>query len=757
MFKRLLINDFKKNKLVTLATCIFMAVSAALIGLTVLLFGSLLNSIDNLMSTAKTPDFLQMHSGEINEEELKAFALSRDETDTMQIAKFLNIENSLISIGDRSLSDSTQDNGLCIQSEYFDYLVGMDNEIIEAKEGEVYVPVCYKSEYDVTIGQTMDIGGEKLKVAGFLRDSQMNSMMASSKRFLVSNVDYEKLKDIGSEEYLIEFLMKDGSNADAFSTAYVNAGLPSNGPTITGPLIKMMNALSDGMMIIVILLGSVIVLLIALTCIRYIVMTGMEKDRREVGMLKAIGVSKKDRIRLYLSKYIFLSATGAAVGFILSLIISRPLSKQMTELYGPGGNSVLMMIETILGIALTEAIILLSVRRILKKYEKISAVDALRGTTGEKKRKGGNYAVISIIVAWAIFIIIVPRNIANTISSEKFVTYMGVGNSQIRMDVRQTKDINAKTLELLNSVKEDSDVNEYALMQTKNLRAVLPDETRVNLLVEFGKQDVFPLTYIDGNEPLRNGEISLSKLNADELGIGIGDAITLDINGKDETYNVCGIYSDITNGGKTAKVYEDLQSNVTDDGEPVVWSVIYITLNDSSLIEPWISKYKETFQGEEGAVKIVDVKQYMDGTYGQTISRIKLASTVSLLAALLIIFIVVLLFIRLAIWQERNDNSLKKALGIKTFDIKTSYIKKAAIYVAIGIVAGIILGNILGQQIAGMMLGSLGASGFKFIVDPFTVYAVIPSLVLVTAMLAVLNSLREINSIKAYECCVGRE
>ncbi|MBO4376632.1 MAG: ABC transporter permease, partial [Lachnospiraceae bacterium] len=236
MFKRLLINDFKKNKLVTLATCIFMAVSAALIGLTVLLFGSLLNSIDNLMSTAKTPDFLQMHSGEINEEELKAFALSRDETDTMQIAKFLNIENSLISIGDRSLSDSTQDNGLCIQSEYFDYLVGMDNEIIEAKKGEVYVPVCYKSEYDVTIGQTMDIGGEKLKVAGFLRDSQMNSMMASSKRFLVSNVDYEKLKDIGSEEYLIEFLMKDGSNADAFSTAYVNAGLPSNGPTITGPL-----------------------------------------------------------------------------------------------------------------------------------------------------------------------------------------------------------------------------------------------------------------------------------------------------------------------------------------------------------------------------------------------------------------------------------------------------------------------------------------------------------------------------------------
>lgn len=36
----------------------------------------------------------------------------------------------------------------------------------------------------------MRIGTEELTVAGFLRDSQMNSMMASSKRFLVSETDF---------------------------------------------------------------------------------------------------------------------------------------------------------------------------------------------------------------------------------------------------------------------------------------------------------------------------------------------------------------------------------------------------------------------------------------------------------------------------------------------------------------------------------------------------------------------------------------
>ena len=66
MKKRMLINDFRKNKLVTLATCVFMAVSACFIGLAVLLAGSLLTSIDDLMAAAETCDFLQMHAGAVD-------------------------------------------------------------------------------------------------------------------------------------------------------------------------------------------------------------------------------------------------------------------------------------------------------------------------------------------------------------------------------------------------------------------------------------------------------------------------------------------------------------------------------------------------------------------------------------------------------------------------------------------------------------------------------------------------------------------
>ena len=63
MYGRMIINDIKTNKLVSAAACIFMAVTAMLLGLSILLYLSLGDSIDSLMSKAETPDFLQMHAG----------------------------------------------------------------------------------------------------------------------------------------------------------------------------------------------------------------------------------------------------------------------------------------------------------------------------------------------------------------------------------------------------------------------------------------------------------------------------------------------------------------------------------------------------------------------------------------------------------------------------------------------------------------------------------------------------------------------
>ncbi|NLD87441.1 MAG: ABC transporter permease [Clostridiales bacterium] len=756
MKKRLIINDFKANKLVTVSTCIFMAASAMLLGLSILLFGSLSSSIDSLMIKAQTPDFLQMHTGEIDEGQIASFSENRSDVEAMQICRFLNLQNSQLTIGGKSLIDNTQDNGLCCQSPLFDFLIDAENRRIQPDPGEVYVPVCYRTEYGLKTGDIMRINTEKLSVAGFLRDSQMNSMMASSKRFLVNESDYEKMKILGSEEYLIEFKLKKGSDTNAFSTAYEDAGLPGNGPTITYPLIKMMNALSDGMMILVILLVSTVVLFISILCIRYMILTQLEKDKREIGMLKAVGVSKKDIRGLYFSKYLLLSVIGCLVGVIAAVIAAEPLGTQMRELYGDAGNKSLIYLLMVLGSLAAEGIILLSVYRTLGKMEKMSAIQVLYGH-GYFGKKKNLYLPIGIITAAALFMILVPWNIKSTIAAPEFVTYMGIGESQIRIDIRQTDDVEKTAKAAAKEIKRDDLVRDYTLMHTGSYKTVLPDGASYNLMIENGDHGRFPVRYIEGRYPDTADEIALSILNSKEMNVNVGDTIRVykdlgDNHKSPVSCKVCGIYSDVTNGGKTAKACLD----GFEDKTPVMWSVIYLSLKDENLADTWVENYREKYSALDDGIKTVKISDYIMGTYGQTIRNIKKAAIMSVISSCLILFVVMLLLLRLVIWRERSGSSLKKALGFTSAGIKGEYLKKTFKYILPGIVIGVFAGIVPGQSLAGILLGSMGAYGFCFIINPMAVFVAAPAVIAMAAALAIWASLEEVGRIHAYECLGAR-
>jgi putative ABC transport system permease protein len=247
---------------------IFIAAAAMLVSLTAILGVNLPGAIDTLMTRAKTPHFMQMHSGEINTARLTAFAEQNGNVDEFQVLEFLNVDGARIILNGNSLAESVQDNGFSMQSEKFDYLLDLDGNAINVSDGELYVPISYMKDGTVKVGDKAVVAGRNFTVAGFLRDSQMNSLLASSKRFLVSKNDYAEIKNFGSTEYLIEFRLKDLSTLSAFEAAYTTAGLEANGPTITYPLFKMLNAISDGMMIGIILLISALVVAIAFMCIR---------------------------------------------------------------------------------------------------------------------------------------------------------------------------------------------------------------------------------------------------------------------------------------------------------------------------------------------------------------------------------------------------------------------------------------------------------------------------------------------------------
>ena len=751
MNKRMILNDLESNRIVSAATFLFMAVTAMLLGLSVFLFANLSDSIDRLMTEAKTPHFLQMHSGELNEGQLRAFSQKRKDTEAMQICTFLNLQNSQLAIGSESLENNMQDNGICCQSEKFDFLVDAENKVIQPAEGEVYVPVCYRKEYEIEAGDIMKISDEELTVAGFLRDSQMNSMMASSKRFLVNETDYERLRSLGSEEYLIEFRLAEGSDINAFATAYKDAGLPDNGPTITYSLIRMMNALSDGMVILIILLISIVVLFISILCIRYIILTQIEKDKPEIGMMKAVGISGKDIGKLYFSKYLFLSAAGCIAGIILALATGKPLGAHMKELYGNAGNTGMIYSAMILGALAAEGILLLSVHLNIRRTDKMSAVEALYGINSHTKKN--LWLPATVITAAAMFMILVPWNMRSTLSAPEFVTYMGIGDSQIRIDIGQTDNVEKRAAAAAEAIEQDGRVSEYALMQTGSYKTVLPDGSSYNLMIENGDHSRFPVRYTEGRYPEKESEIALSVLNAEEMGLKTGDTIivsrkTEDGNPAEVNCTVCGIYSDITNGGKTAKAC----MKDPEDKTPVMWSIIYLSLVDDRTAKEWAGEYQQKYASSEDGVRVTLISDYLRGTYGHTIMNISKASIVTALMSCVILFAVILLFLRLVLWRERRDSSLRKALGFTSSDISKEYLRRALMYTLPGIAIGIFAGIVPGQSLAAMLLRSMGAYSFHFIIEPAVVFAAAPAAILAVALIAAAISLMEVKRIKAFEC-----
>lgn len=770
MIKRLIWNDIKHNRLSCAAAVFFMAVSAMLLALAVLLCSGLLGAIDNLMDLSQAPDYMQMHaqsdipakrsedSQGLAVETISSFAGNRKEIREWQISRFLNLDNSKITLRGRSLADSTQDNGLCVQGERFDYLLDTENQMPEILPGEVYVPVCYRALYELAEGDIMAIGNQELVIAGFIRDAQMNSMMASSKRFLVSAEDYERIKESGmtrtdgltdcpaqgrqAEEYLIEFLLNEGADINSFADAYAAADLPANGPVVTKPLVRMMNALSDGTMILIIFLVSAVILLISMLCIRFLCLTQMERERREMGMLKALGVDGAGIRRIYFSKYLLFSACGAFTGLSAAFLLKVPLEKQIRELYGASPGGMKAVITAFLAVFLTEGIILLSVRKALKRTERLSALESLFAA---RQRKTGleQYIVIALVAAACIFLALVPRNLYSTMSDPEFVTYMGIGGGEIRMDVRQTGNIDLVTERIADALKRDSQVERFAVLRTGSVRAALRDGRSVSLTVETGDHSIFPVNYSDGTLPARKGEIALSAMNAGELGLNVGGTLQLITDGKPADYTVCGIYSDITNGGRTAKVFG------AEESAPTMWSILYVSLKNPEGKEHWMARYRQM------GADVTDIQDYVRETYGQTLRQLRMAFLAVLELAVSVMVVVVMLFMRLIVEKERYVISLHKALGFTCKDMKKVYFFKGLIPVILGLIVGLSAGILFGERICALVLSFFGADSFRFVISWDWILAFISAALLGAASCAVLVGIAGIRQIGAFECCHG--
>jgi len=768
MLVRVIRNDVLRSKAVTLTTMLFVAAAAMLVALAATLVVNLSGAIDTMMTRAKTPHFMQMHAGELDAARMAAFVERNEHVADFQVLEFLNLDGSQFVFAGGSLAGSVQDNGLSVQSERFDFLLDLDGNAIAVSDGQIYVPITYMQDGTARVGDTVNVAGRPLTIAGPLRDSQMQPLLSSSKRFLVSSDDFAALEPRGSVEYLIEFRLHDLATLGAFQDAYVAAGLEANGPTITYPFFRVINGLSDGLMIAVILLISVLVIAIAFLCIRFTLQAKIEDDYREIGVMKAIGMRVSDIKRIYLAKYAFIAAAGCLIGYGLSFLFQDALLANIRLYMGESESAAWAPFLGLIGVALVFVAITGFVYAALGRFHTIPAAEAIRfgvsqdAPSGNKRfrlsenhRLGANaflglkdvlvrrklFTTMLIVLVLSAFIIIMPRSLHNTISSRSFITYMGVGDIDLRLDVQQTDDVSAKTAEIAAALEHDAAVSRFVVLTTKAIEARSSDGSAVRIVVELGDHSVFPLSYAAGRQPTTDHEIALSVLSAREMGKTVGDVVPVVVAGQVRDLTVSGIYSDVTNGGKTAK------AAFADDGADTMWSAVGVELSDAALVDEKSAEYAARF----GYAKVSGMDDFVSQTYGPTIAAVGTASYASTGVSLVITALITLLFMRMLISKDRYTIAVLKSLGFTAADIKTQYLVRSVFVLVIGVLLGTVLANTLGQSLAGAVIGSFGASSFAFVVNPLEAYLIAPALMALSVLLATVFGTLDAGTIQVSE------
>jgi putative ABC transport system permease protein len=604
-------------------------------------------------------------------------------------------------------------------------------------------------------------------ITAFSRDSQMNPAIASSKRFLIHEQDYASLREyIDETEYLVEFLLVDDSQISTFASAYQASDLPQTGPAVDQGLFRILNTLSDGLVAGVVILMSLLLIVIAILSLRFTLLATIEEDTKEIGVMKAIGIAHSDIKRIYLAKYVVMGAAAALLGYLTSLLLNQVLTANVLLYIGSASKSVLQTALPLVAASSIFLIVTISCVVILRRFNNISAVEALRsGSVGESMRsipmlnlKRGRalninaylgvrdvlqrsrlYGLLAFVFFFCAVIIIIPIHFLTTIQSPTFISYMGTGQSDIRIDLRQSEDVADRFDSTVAYLTADPDVAKLSPLVTSQFTIMQSDGTLETLNIETGDFSLFPLDYVKGTAPQQENEIALSFLNAGEMEKQIGDTVTLVIEGQEREMVVSGIYQDITNGGRTAK------ATLPYNPQTVIWYTVNLNLASDANIEEKVLEYSQIFDPGRGT----DMASFVSQTVGNTVQQLKTVTVVTVVVGLALSVLITSLFMMMLITKDTNQIAIMRSLGFSLRHIRTQYLTRALFLLAFGIVLGTLFSNTLGQQLVSVVFSLQGASRIRFVIDPLQAYVMYPLLLMftvaVTTILSTRSGIKETN------------
>lgn len=772
----LIIKDLKRNKSINFILFLFIVFSSTLIVLSSILGSQTILSIQELYRVADPPHFLQMHKGEFDMKSLDAFMSGREDVIDWQVVETISISSDAITIekadGNINLSDFKLDIGLVKQNERRDLLLDYNHQKVQIAKGEIGIPILMKSMYDIQLGDRMVISNGAFSrsfiVSEFVLDAQMNSPLTSSTRILLSDEDYQSMYgNFGESEYLIEAYFKDNTQGSAFKTFYENAEMPQNGQAVTYQIIFLLSAMTDIIMVFILIFASVLVILVSFICLRFTILSTLEEELMEIGTMKAIGFSYKHIRSVYLDKYRLLTLIGMFTGLLIAFGLNDLVSHHIETTFGKLQTSVTTVVLSVLATTLIYVITLTFCRSVLRKIKKLTVVETLvygegldRGRKPLKTNKLAflkiksvnvllsikevlfhfkKWLTVFLVVSISFVLMSLPSNLLRTFEHRQFITYMGSSVEDILVQVEESERLEENYALVKKVLDADDTVANYYESRKIRVKALLENETLLNLDIDSGSEAGDELKYLTGGAPKGESEIAISYLNAEAMEKATGDTLKLIYGNEVRDFVISGVYQDVTSGGLTAKSKHDFSGI---ESKRYAFSV---NIKEGTDIE---GKAEAWSQMMGYGISVDSMDTFINQTLGGVIKQLRSIVLATSVLGVSLAALITLLFLKLRLIKDYSEISILKAIGFSYEDLRLQYLMKTGISAFLGALFGIVVTRGFGEGLINIILGfsGLGIKKITLMSNLFTDFAIYPLALLTVVSLTTLYVIGQIKN-----------
>ena len=788
---RILKKDLKRKKSINIILLIFIALATTFIVSSINNMTIILNATDDFLELAGISDQLLITMSGTKEEnehdrKIRQFLENQKNVESFYIDDIMWLGDANIKWEGRN--DITISTGCIIskfnvnQQKFFDK---DNNEITNIEDGTIYISRNVMESHNIKINDVVCLKDEygyskRLTVVGYHKDAFLGSSLMGQERFIISENDYNDLEENARIPYSYgKIYSVYVDDLEAYEEECYEADLKTlffcNQDTVKATYII------DIVVAAIILLVSICLIVISILMLRFTISFTISEDYKEIGILKAIGLRNSSIRTIYTFKYIIISVVGTLIGAIASVPFGKfMIQKAMAGMVISLTNRV--MVNILLSVLVAIIVIFfayLSTRRI----KKMTPMDAIRsGNTGERfgkksllklygtKRNTNMFMALNdilcdfkkYIILFAtsiigIWLVIMPVNSANTLSSEKVVPWFGMIKSDLYLNNSDkmieligegNKDVYMDYLkEIENELEaEGIEVDRVFSEAFFRLNIRYGDVSYTSMALQGLNTSVDEYEYLEGEVPTKDNEVAITHVVSDIIDAKIGDTVYITVADEEVPFVVTAIYQSMNNMGEGIRFTQDCQLDYSKIAGALCVQVDLADSSDENL-EEIINKAEEVLDNTQ----VYDAKGFLNSMLGGTIELIDDVKYVVLAVVMMINILVVVLMQRIFITKEKGQIAMLKAIGFNKRAIYSWQLRRIGVVLVAGVFIGTLTSELFTKLTSGLVFKFMGCKSIEFYINPMEVYVLYPVALVVVTLIVCSFSLRRIRKVNVQE------